>query len=146
MPGPSRAGRAPSPVVRAALLAEMWQVYRRTRVLLRSADLPAAVRELGRLPTARRAPDVDPVWLGRTTWRRLRWPGGGPVCLDRALVQFAMLSRRGLRPELVIGLPRSASDKDAHAWVEIDQVDVGPPPGGSGHLPLARYGAGSSRP
>jgi hypothetical protein len=135
-------GRAPGPADRAALLVEMWQVYRRTRTLLRTRELPAVVRELAVLPPVRGGADVDPVWLGRTTWRRLRWPGGGPVCLDRALVQFAMLSRRGLRPEVVIGLPRSASDKDAHAWVEVDHVDVGPPPGGSGHVPLARYGGG----
>jgi hypothetical protein len=42
---------------------------------------------------------------------------------------------------LVIGLPREAITKDAHAWVELDGTDVGPPPGRAGHEPMARFGA-----
>ena len=51
--------------------------------------------------------------------------------------------RLGLRriplPELVIGLPREPKDKDAHAWVELHGMDVGPPPGRGLHEELARY-------
>ena len=62
-----------------------------------------------------------------------------PRCLLRALVLFRELRRQGDPAELVIGLPRELVDKDAHAWVEIDGVDVGPPPGRGPHEPLARY-------
>ena len=40
--------------------------------------------------------------------------------------------------ELVIGLPEQAKDERAHAWVELEGRDVGPPPGRAGHLEMAR--------
>jgi hypothetical protein len=56
------------------------------------------------------------------------------------MVLYRLLEGQGIDAELVIGLPREPRDKDAHAWVEVDGVDVGPPPGGSRHEELARYG------
>ena len=41
--------------------------------------------------------------------------------------------------ELVIGLPKNPADKAAHAWVELDGIDVGPPPGRNGHEQMARF-------
>jgi hypothetical protein len=61
--------------------------------------------------------------------------------LFSALVLYRLLRAQGDRAELVIGLPSDARTKDAHAWVELDGVDVGPPPGRSGHLELTRYSA-----
>lgn len=86
-----------------------------------------------------RKPDTtfDVVPLGRLLNRRLRPPWWQPSCLPRALVLYRMARRRGFTPQLVIGLPTVADSKDAPAWVEIDDRDVGPP--GRGHLPLARY-------
>jgi len=92
---------------------------------------------LAALRRAPAAPDVDPVWLGRLIVRRL--PQGEAVCIHRALVLVAMLRRRGVGCELVIGLPKIATGKDAHAWVEVQGSDVGPPPGGARHTALARY-------
>jgi hypothetical protein len=54
-------------------------------------------------------------------------------------VLYRLLRSRGEPAELVIGLPREPKDKDAHAWVELDGRDVGPPPGKAGHEQLARY-------
>jgi hypothetical protein len=54
-------------------------------------------------------------------------------------VLFRQLKRQGDDVELVIGLPIGAMDKEAHAWVEIDGHDVGPPPGRGMHEPLVRY-------
>jgi hypothetical protein len=39
----------------------------------------------------------------------------------------------------VIGLPSSPTDKDAHAWVEVRGIDIGPAPGRLGHAELVRY-------
>jgi hypothetical protein len=55
-------------------------------------------------------------------------------------VLFTLLRRRGSQAELVIGLPENASTHEAHAWVELDGRDVGPPPGQNGHVQLARFG------
>lgn len=66
----------------------------------------------------------------------------GPVrarCLVRAMVLYRLLRRQGYRPQVVIGLPPSPDEPDAHAWVELDGHDVGPAPGRSGHDELARY-------
>ena len=41
--------------------------------------------------------------------------------------------------QLVIGLPHTPADKDAHAWVELAGTDVGPPPGRASHEELARF-------
>jgi hypothetical protein len=62
-----------------------------------------------------------------------------PRCLSLALVHYRLLTEQGLEPALVIGLPEGSASKDAHAWVEVSGIDVGPPPGGGGRTPLARY-------
>jgi hypothetical protein len=52
-----------------------------------------------------------------------------------------MLREQGTPAELVIGLAADARDHLAHAWIEVDGIDVGPPPGRYGHSPIARYGS-----
>jgi hypothetical protein len=54
---------------------------------------------------------------------------------------FRLLREQGDPAELVIGLPDAAADHEAHAWVEVDGRDVGPPPGRGQHEPLARFGS-----
>jgi hypothetical protein len=61
-----------------------------------------------------------------------------PRCLINALVLFRLLREQGEAAILVIGLPEVATDERAHAWVEVDGRDVGPPPGGRGYRELAR--------
>jgi hypothetical protein len=62
-----------------------------------------------------------------------------PRCIFNALVLYRLLREQGDAAELVIGLPKNPADKSAHAWVELDGVDVGPPPGRSGHEQMARF-------
>ena len=62
-----------------------------------------------------------------------------PRCLVNALVLFRLLRAQGDQAELVIGLPHDARDHEAHAWVEVERIDVGPPPGRGTHEELARY-------
>lgn len=42
-------------------------------------------------------------------------------------------------PELVIGLQETPADEDAHAWVELDGMEVGPAPGSGPLLELAHF-------
>jgi hypothetical protein len=71
--------------------------------------------------------------------RTLRIGRRRPRCLINALVLFRLLRADGQPAELVIGLVADAPDHEAHAWVELDGVDVGPPPGSGRHIPMARY-------
>lgn len=81
----------------------------------------------------------------------------GPVqatCLRQALVLHGWLRRRGLNPEIVIGVRRdSGVPLDAHAWVELDGVSIevggisasaGSAPARPRHAPLRRAGAKTS--
>jgi hypothetical protein len=54
-------------------------------------------------------------------------------------VLYRLLREQGDAAVLVVGLPEAAINKDAHAWVELNGIDVGPPPGRAGHEPMARF-------
>ena len=107
---------------------------------VRRHPLPIAVRRLG---AGARNPGyyVPPKRLGSAVVRVLWLTPRKPRCLFSALVLYRLLRAQGDDAELVIGLPQVTSSKDAHAWIEIAGVDVGPPPGRSGHVELTRYGS-----
>jgi len=123
---------------KAGLAVRIWVLLARVLVGLRREPLPALVARLGRAPAQpgqRFAPDR----LSRAVDRSLRVGGRRPRCLVNALVLYRLLREQGDDAELVVGLPARPVDKDAHAWVELGGVDVGPPPGRSGHEELARF-------
>lgn len=133
MEGPPRLG----PLVKLRLGLRVWYWFIVVRLGLRRMPLPRLVERLSRpSPTARR---LDPVRLGRAVAGALRIGPLNPRCLFTALVLFRLLRGQGDPAELVIGLPREPKDKDAHAWVEVHGIDVGPPPGRGLHEELARY-------
>jgi hypothetical protein len=110
-----------------------WEVRRRPfpeaiQGFLDRGDPPAA----GTYVSARR--------LARVIDRVLHIGGWRPRCLLQAMVLFSLLRDQGDRAELVIGLDTEPVSKDAHAWVELDGIDVGPPPGRGPHAELVRYG------
>ena len=107
---------------KTGLAVRIWVLLARVVVGLRREPLPALVARLSRA--------VD---------RSLRVGGRRPRCLVNALVLYRLLREQGDDAELVVGLPARPVDKDAHAWVELGGVDVGPPPGRSGHEELARF-------
>jgi hypothetical protein len=80
----------------------------------------------------------DAATLARAVDRSLRIGSHRPRCLINALVLFRLLREQGDPAELVIGLPEQAEDERAHAWVELEGRDVGPPPGRAGHSEMAR--------
>ena len=87
----------------------------------------------------RRVAGLSPARLRRAVERPLRIGSWRPRCLLSALVLFRLLREQGQPVELVIGLPSDAVDEEAHAWVELDGVDLGPAPGRAGHEALARF-------
>jgi hypothetical protein len=117
----------------------IWRCYLGVRLGLTRYRLPALVARLSgaRGSTSR----IPPKRLGQMVGRALRIGPIRPRCLTGSLVLYRLLSEQGDQGELVIGLPRSARDKEAHAWIEIEGRDVGPPPGRGQHSALARYGA-----
>jgi hypothetical protein len=128
-----------SPRERTALAVRVWRSYAYVRWNLRRQPLPALVANLGTRSSG--TSDMPPDRLGRAVQKALTVGSRPPRCLIAALVLYDMLRAGGERVELVIGLPESPTTKDAHAWIEIDGVDVGPPPGRGAHRELARYGA-----
>ena len=126
-----------SPVAKVGLALRIWSLYPQVLVGLRREQLPTYVGRLGK-PTGRHAP-LSPARLSRAVDRSLRFGSRRPRCLVNALVLYRLLREQGDAAELVIGLQETPADKDAHAWVELDGRDVGPPPGKGPHLELARF-------
>jgi hypothetical protein len=121
------------------LTLRIWGLFVTTYVAMKRRTLPEVIDRLGHVSGA--VPDhVEPRRLGKIVRRVLRIGPRSPRCLYNALVMYRLLRLQGDLPQLVIGLPLEPRDKDAHAWVELDGVDVGPPPGRAGHQELARYG------
>lgn len=125
---------------KAGLAARVWYSFVVVVIGLRRLPLPELVLRLGdEGPRMRRV--EDPVWLGRVVWRVLHVGRWRPRCLHNSLVLLRLLRLQARPAELVIGLPHTPTDRDAHAWVELSGVDVGPPPGRAGHVELVRYGS-----
>jgi hypothetical protein len=119
-----------------ATRAWFWFVF--IRLSLKRRPLNEFVARLGR-PSRVKGQRIEPVRLGKLVARSLRIGELDPRCMFTALVLFRLLREQGDPAELVIGLPPHPKNKDAHAWVEMDGVDVGPPPGRSQHEELVRY-------
>jgi hypothetical protein len=95
------------------------------------------VQELG--CTNPRKGRYPPALLSRAVYRSLQLGPLRPRCLTSSLVLYRLLREQGDEAEVVIGLPAAARDHAAHAWVELDNRDIGPPPGRRGHAAIARY-------
>ena len=131
---------APLPLrAKAALALRIWALLARVLVGLRREPLPAFVARLGETGSQRHDRHSS-ARLSHAVDRSLRIGSRRPRCLVNALVLYRLLREQDDAAELVIGLPARPTDKDAHAWVELGGVDVGPPPGRSGHEELARFG------
>lgn len=104
--------------IRSLVLAA--QVFT-TKGLLRVVGFRRTIRLLSNVPKSRKPVDQD--WM-RSRSRALaavRVPGGS-TCLDRSVLLWAVGVRRGLAPELRVGVARENAGLDAHAWVELGGV------------------------
>lgn len=120
------------------LLLRVWGCYARVRFGMGRVPFPEFVAALGR-PTRLARRRYPPRTLSRAVARSLTFGRIGPTCLVNALVLYRLLREQGDPAEVVIGLPPHAADHRAHAWVELDGQDVGPPPGRSGHTAMVRF-------
>jgi hypothetical protein len=119
------------------LALRVWRAYVRVRAGLARAPLPVFVRELGR--TRVRADAYPPALLSLAVGRSLHLGPLRPRCLTSSLVLYRLLREQGDRAEVVIGLPAEPRGHAAHAWVELENRDIGPPPGRGRHAPMARF-------
>ena len=63
------------------------------------------------------------------------------TCLRQSLLVYWLLRRRGLAPELKLGVRKQQGVVDAHAWVEIQGESLDPHP--STHAPFQRAERGN---
>jgi hypothetical protein len=126
-----------SPLAKVTVAVRTVVLYARVRSRLRRRTVPQVADEIRRWSVS--VPAAKPERLGRLVTRVLAIGPWRARCLHTSFVLFAMLHGRGDPAELVIGLPERPETKDAHAWVELDGRDVGPPPGRGSHVELARY-------
>lgn len=129
-------------LAKVRMFTRIWRWFLIARFGVGRETLPVLVERLG--DVQRGAPQqLTPKHLGLIVHRSLAIGSHRPKCLNSSLVLYRLLREQGEVPEIVIGLPSRPFDKDAHAWIEVDGVDVGPPPGRSGHVEIARYGGRS---
>jgi hypothetical protein len=127
------------PSGKVVLAVRIWCRFLLIRALLPHEPLPEVIHRFGR-PLRRDRRRLSPRLLSRAVHRSLHIGSRRPTCLVSSLVLFRLLREQGDPAEVVIGLPSVASSKDAHAWVEVKRVDIGPPPGRGTHRPMARFG------
>jgi hypothetical protein len=120
------------------LAGRIWLYFLHVSIQVRREPLPAFVSRLAKGNGATPRPRHPVRTLARAVDRSLRLGRQRPRCLINALVLFRLLREQGDLAILVIGLPEAPTDERAHAWVELDGRDVGPPPGSIGHREMAR--------
>ncbi len=113
-------------------------LYAQARWLMATTTLPAAVVALGH-PARSTSTDLTTEQLARGVDKVLRIGRRRLRCLPRALVLYSLLVEIGHDPKLVVGVLEPSPSPIAHAWVEIDGLDVGPPPGRGAHTAMATY-------
>jgi hypothetical protein len=129
-----------SPAAKAALAARILRRYAVVRARLFREPLPGLASRLGRKKEQADGRRHSAAQLSRAVDRTLRLGSRRPSCLASSLVLYSLLREQGDAAELAIGLRERPTDKTARAWVELDGVDVGPPPGSHGHVALAHFG------
>jgi len=125
-------------MMKAQMLLRVWRCYLAITLRDPRDPLPQFIARLGRAPT-RAGVRIPPLRMRRAVLRALHIGPWRPTCLANALVLYRLLREQGDSAELVIGLPIEALTHHAHAWVELNGVDLGPFPGAH-HAPLARFG------
>lgn len=120
-----------SPAEKIALVPEILLAYRQARRELSRSDLPTVLEKL------RRGAEADPGEFSPASHQTGKQLGGAVKktlgliatrsrCLMQSLTLTAMLSRRGIRSSLVIGV-ESGEEFGAHAWVEYHGRHLLPP-------------------
>lgn len=123
---------------KCALALRVYRAFLRVAPRVHRRPLPGLVATLGAAPESL-TPPVPAARVSRAVDRCLVFSRIRPRCITLSLVMYRLLVEQGERPELVIGLEPDAPGHRAHAWVELDGRDVGPPPGRGVHEPMGRF-------
>ena len=133
-PGPDR---RLGPVERTRLTLEILVTYARARRLMHAVDLATALERLRGTPP----PPGTPLPAGELSVHVAQRMGRAVMlvlarlptdrrCLIRSLVVSALLARRGIEGQLVIGVrPQASEPFKAHAWVELGDRPILPTEG-----------------
>lgn len=121
------------------LAARIWTSAGRILINLRRHPLPDVVGSIDENAPAMSSIEIPPQALGRIIVRALTLGPFTARCLTRSLVLYEFLVASGYTPTIAIGVDTEDTTTDAHAWIELGQHDVGPPPGRGNHSVLARY-------
>jgi hypothetical protein len=116
-----------SMLTKLSVAGEVGLTALRVRRTLRSTDVRVVVTRFGVKPRGS-TPELtvdDMIWLGVATGRVLRALRLDARCLTQSLVLYAMLSRRGVKSTLVIGV-RPGEVFGAHSWIEVEGHPVLP--------------------
>lgn len=110
----------------AILCAEAWVLIPAFAVLLRlvPGGVMSRMRKTASLTseTANEAKAVAAAVNGAVRWL----PSRVTTCLPRACAAHMMLTRRGMKSQLRIGVVKSPQGRvNAHAWVEAGGIDIG---------------------
>ena len=109
---------------RVTLAVRIVACYAQVRRRLSREPLPALAASFGAVPVRSGEP-IPARQLGWAIDRTLRIGSRRPRCIFNALVLYRLLREQGDPAVLVVGLPRAAINKDAHAWVELDGIGRG---------------------
>lgn len=129
-----------SPASRVRLALRIFRAYLVVQVglRLRRRPLPELVHNLAAGASVAR--DVHPPRrVSWATYRLLKLGPYRPRCLIGSLVVFRVLHEQRSPALLAIGLPEAGEDITAHAWIEVENRDVGPPPGRGDHEVMVRF-------
>lgn len=135
MSSPGR--RRLSPSAKVLLAVRVWRSYVCVLRSVKKTPLARLTKELPNNSSSLR--HHSPELLSHAVGRSLRVGRYQARCLTASLVLLQLLREQGDEAVLVIGLPPQAVDHKAHAWVELDGRDVGPPPGRGRHVEFARF-------
>ncbi len=93
----------------------------------------ARMREWSAAPAApgRASPAPDAARIGALVAAAAGVLPGASTCLARSLLLVRLLGRRGLRGELRIGVRRTESGIESHAWVELQGAALNDAQGGA---------------
>ena len=98
---------------------------------LRLLGFKKYLAQLQRIPLATIHPEIDPsTYPAHTSYlvnAAARLLFRREACLERSIMLWSMLRRKGIESELKIGVAKAHQELQAHAWVEIDDTAINEP-------------------
>jgi len=111
-------------------LVEAWWMLGSTSRALRRVSYEHLISTIRFDPRERTNPKDDLI-LAKQLQRLVSMAGrlqvSATTCLSRAIALHKMLARRGIQSRVCIGVSKSQTDVQAHAWVDMEGQAIGEP-------------------